>query len=83
MIKKIIIDVRNKAEFEQHHLPKSINIPVEFIYQQIQSVIPIKNTEIIVYCASGSRSKLAKVLLERLGYTNVTDGGAITDLINN
>jgi rhodanese-related sulfurtransferase len=33
-----------------------------------------KDADIIVYCLSGSRSNVAKHILERLGYTNITNG---------
>lgn len=79
-MQKIIIDVRTAAEYANDHLDLAINIPVEFIYGEIKKQNLDYKTPIMVYCASGSRSKLAKVLLERLGYTNVIDGGALKNL---
>jgi len=79
-MQKIVIDVRTAVEYEIDHLDSAINIPVEVIHGKIGEVITDKNTPLLVYCASGSRSKLAKVLLDRLGYTNVIDGGALKNL---
>ena len=39
------------------------------------SLIPDKSAPVIVYCASGKRSTLAKELLESKGYTNVLNAG--------
>ncbi len=33
-----------------------------------------KNTPIVVYCISGSRSNVAKHMLEDLGYTDIING---------
>ena len=35
---------------------------------------------IVVYCRSGNRSGQAKVILEKNGFTDVTNGGALKDM---
>lgn len=71
----IIIDVRTAEEYNTGHIDGSVNISVD----NISSVIYDKNSEIIVYCASGMRSADAADTLVDLGYTNVynLDGGLI------
>lgn len=66
----ILLDVRSKQEFEEGHLEGSINIPLYEIDKQLNK-IPDKQCTIIIYCASGHRSKQAKEKLENLGYENV------------
>ena len=69
----IILDVRSNEEVERGKIEGSIHIPVNEIHSKIESVIPEKNTRIIVYCLSGSRSFIAAEVLEDLGYINVFD----------
>lgn len=66
-----LIDVRSGQEYEEGHLDGSINIPVYNIENEIQKNVKNKNDIIILYCSSGSRSKKAKNILEKLGYTEV------------
>ena len=40
-----------------------------------------KGEEITIYCESGNRSMMAKMMLEEAGYKNVTDAGSINNLI--
>jgi rhodanese-related sulfurtransferase len=61
-----IIDVRSSNEFQYSNNPDSINIPVSEINEklsQINSGVPI-----IVCCATGTRSSMAKRLLSTKGY---------------
>lgn len=74
-----IIDVRELNEYEEGHLINSINIPLSII-ESINDVPEIsKDSKIIVYCRSGSRSKSAQTRLINMGYTNVYDMGGILD----
>lgn len=66
-----LIDVRSGQEYEEGHLDGAINIPVYNIENEIQKKVKDKNETIILYCSSGSRSKKAKNILEKLGYTEV------------
>ena len=75
----IILDVREKDEFDEGHIPNAILIPYTQIEQKAESVIPDKNKQILVYCRSGRRSKIASEALVKLGYTNVNEFGGIID----
>jgi len=66
----ILLDVRSKQEFKEGHLEGSTNIPLYEIENQIEK-LPNKNCTMIIYCASGHRSKQAKEKLEKLGYKNI------------
>ncbi len=70
-----LVDVRSEAEFENYSIPESINIPVG----KLVAGLPLidKKRSIIVYCASGSRSAMARLHLLRLGYKNIINGGGI------
>ena len=76
----VLIDVRSQDEYAEGHLPGAIHIPHDTIQQRISAYHLAKNTQIILYCASGHRSGLAQQALRRIGYTNVVNGGGIEDL---
>ena len=42
-------------------------------------MLPDKNAQILVYCRSGRRSKIAAEGLVKLGYTNIKEFGGIID----
>jgi len=72
----IIVDVRTKEEYEESHIKDAINIP----YNEIgESKVLDKNKMILVYCYSGSRSKIATDTLKSLGY-QVYDLGAYSKI---
>jgi rhodanese-related sulfurtransferase len=55
----IILDVREQWEYDENHLCDSILIPTSEINARIDELEPYKDSEIIVYCSSGSRSTQA------------------------
>ncbi|MDR4507560.1 MAG: hypothetical protein MRJ65_04870 [Candidatus Brocadiaceae bacterium] len=74
------IDVRTSKEFESGHVEDAINIPHDIIGQKITDITTNKDAEIHLYCRSGRRSGLAKRVLEKMGYTKVTNDGGYEDL---
>ena len=75
----VLIDVRTKAEYDEQHLSKAINIPNENIKDIKNHEEITKDTKIIVYCRSGSRSKNSANELVKMGYKNVYDLGAMSN----
>ena len=74
----IIIDVRSIPEYENRHIKGAVNIPVDNIdINTLEELITSKQSNIIVYCASGNRSKRAANIISQFGYTNVFDLGSI------
>lgn len=67
----ILIDVRSPQEYNEGHLDNSILLPEYEILKKIEDIIPNKNTKIILYCSSGTRSKKAQEELEKMGYKNI------------
>jgi rhodanese-related sulfurtransferase len=72
-----LLDVRTKAEYQEKHIPNSTLIPLDILEREVGSKIPDKNTEIFVYCRSGSRSSTAVQILLKQGYTKVYNLGGI------
>lgn len=64
-----LIDVRTKQEYDEGHLPGAINMCLYDIEKEIGKIN--KNSKIVLYCTSGTRSKTARDKLEKMGYENV------------
>lgn len=74
-MQRMIIDVREPEEFIKGHVQGAINVPPSDIMQGAAELKDIpKDTEIILYCVSGSRSNVSKQILESQGFSNVING---------
>jgi sulfur-carrier protein adenylyltransferase/sulfurtransferase len=67
----VVLDVREREEYEQGLIPGSIHIPRGNLETRIESRVPDRSTPIIIYCASGTRSAYAAKTMADLGYTDV------------
>lgn len=70
-----LIDVRSAAEYESGHIPTALNIPHTSIGGNPPHVP--KDTLVVLYCQSGSRSQAARATLTRNGYSNVVNFGSL------
>ena len=75
----IILDVREQDEFDEGHIAGSILLPYTEIENKAEEMLPDKDKQILVYCRSGRRSKIAAESLAKLGYTNIKEFGGIID----
>lgn len=74
-MKRIIIDVREPYEYNEHHVEGALNIPPSELLAGTKKLDGVaKDTEIILYCKSGSRSNASKQLFSELGFTNLING---------
>lgn len=78
----MIIDVRTSGEYELGHVSDSINIPLDVLSDEILKKNIPKDLPIILCCESGGRSSYAFMILQNLGFTNVTDGGSWRNFTN-
>jgi len=69
-----IIDVRTPGEFAGGHVKGSVNIPLNTLSGKLGKFK--KDEMLVTCCASGMRSRSAKVLLQSNGFTNVYNGGS-------
>ncbi len=67
----VLLDVRETEEWSDGQIPGALGIPRSFLEQRIEEKIPDKATEIVAYCAGGTRSAFAARTLADLGYRNV------------
>lgn len=75
----MIVDVREKAEYDEGYIPGAVLVPLGNILAEDLTLLPDKNQKLLVYCRSGNRSGQAAKKLVELGYTNVYDFGGIID----
>ena len=61
----ILIDVREKDEYDQGHLPKSFHVPRGVLEITVEKNLRDPQTELILYCAGGGRSAVAARALIR------------------
>jgi len=66
-----VIDVRERDEFVQGHLPNAVFIPRGYLELQIEQQQPDRSKPVVLYCAGGVRSALAARNLKEMGYEHV------------
>jgi len=75
-----VVDVRERDEWAEGHIPGAVHIPRGSLESRIEGVVPDRSQTVVVYCGSGSRSAFAAKTLEELGYGNVLSlAGGFTD----
>ena len=72
----VLLDVRTPQEYQEGHIPESKNVPLQQL-DNIVSVAKNKDIPLFVYCYSGSRSRQATGMLQRMGYSKVNNIGGI------
>ncbi len=61
----LLLDVRSAAEFSSGHIPGAVNVPVGELPRRVGG---LKKGPVVVYCASGARSAMARSLLKAQGF---------------
>ncbi|MBE2247561.1 MAG: MBL fold metallo-hydrolase [Candidatus Competibacteraceae bacterium] len=64
-----IVDVRKQVEYAISHIKGALNVPLDTLHQQMES-IP-KNKPVYLHCAGGYRSAIAASLLKAKGYEDI------------
>jgi rhodanese-related sulfurtransferase len=66
-----LIDVREDNEFAAAHAAGATHLGKGIIERDIETTVPDKDAELILYCGGGYRSALVADVLQNMGYTNV------------
>jgi rhodanese-related sulfurtransferase len=69
-----LVDVREPQEYRQGALPGAVNVPLPVIQQALHLLD--RDNPVLVYCATGRRSGMAKYLLEAHGFSEVHNIGS-------
>ena len=68
----VFVDVREREEWEEGTVPGAVHVPRGQLESRIEGLVPDRATELVLYCAGGSRSAFAAKALGELGYENVS-----------
>lgn len=71
-----LIDVRSLAEFNQGHVEQALNLPLDELTTAVSRRWPDQQQVLILHCASGVRSGIARRKLQRLGYVHAFNLGS-------
>jgi rhodanese-related sulfurtransferase len=71
-----LVDVRSLAEFNAGHAEGTINIPLQELQARQHELSQI--TPVVLACASGTRSGMAKMVLRKSGFKEVYNIGSWT-----
>jgi hydroxyacylglutathione hydrolase len=66
-----VLDVRTPHEWQQRHIPGSVNIPLNKLASRLDE-LP-REQPIVVHCAGGYRSSIAGSLLQQAGFGGVSE----------
>ena len=75
----LFIDVRSAGEFASGNAPGTINIPLQELNKSIKD-LP-RNSPIVLCCASGTRSGMAKMVFKKSGFNKVYNIGTWTKFL--
>src|SRR5881275_929549 len=67
----IVVDVRDKDEWDEGHIPGATHMSRGTIELDIEEKVPERNAMVICHCGGGGRSALAAESLQKMGYKNV------------
>lgn len=67
----LILDVRTQREYTMGHLENAMLIPVQELQSRINELEDHKNSEILVYCATGNRSTVASKIFIDAGFNKI------------
>ena len=67
----VIVDVREKDEWDEEHIPNATHLSRGTIELDIEEKVPDLNALIVCHCGGGGRSALAADSLQKMGYKNV------------
>jgi rhodanese-related sulfurtransferase len=72
----LLVDVRTSSEFAAGHVDGACNVPLDQIGRRARELGPTSRP-VIVYCASGTRSAMAKRALKKAGFDEVYNLGSM------
>jgi len=76
----ILVDVRSPEEYASGHAPDTINIPLNSLSTELKKFS--RDKIIVVCCASGTRSAMARKLLQTNGFKKTYNAGPWKVLLN-
>ena len=73
----LVIDVREKSEYDEGHVRYAINISVSDIEKKLHYIDDLKDKNIITICRSGKRSRAAAEILRKNGFKKLFNADGV------
>jgi phage shock protein E len=70
----VIVDLRTAYEYDQGHIPRSLNIPIDRLRANIDRIRDLRRP-VILCCATGGHCWEAAAILREAGIQRVINGG--------
>ena len=71
----LVIDVREPDEYAKKHIKGALNIPPSELMEGSPQLDGVeKDTQLVLYCVSGSRSNVAAHILSQQGFSDIING---------
>lgn len=67
-----VLDIRNKDEFRNGHLPNAINIPAKDVQKRITELNNYKEKPLIIVCKTGTTAGATGAILAKEGFSNLS-----------
>jgi len=74
----LVIDVREKYEYDAGHVRYAINISLNDIGNRLSDIADLKDKNIIVICRSGRRSRAAAEILHKHGFKKLFNAAGVS-----
>ena len=68
----VVLDVRDKKEFDQGHIVNAVNIPFAVLSGRIDELKKYREQPVVVACKQGQNSGSAGTLLRKAGFDNIS-----------
>jgi rhodanese-related sulfurtransferase len=66
-----VLDVRSAREYRSGHIPGALHIPHSQVSGRLDELQPYRDDDIVVYCESGVRARMAQNALTKAGFRRV------------
>lgn len=76
----VFVDVRTPAEYARGHVAGATLIPLQEVGDRWKELRAQRNRRILVYCRTGSRSRVATRLLRSKGFARAENAGGMGGL---
>ncbi len=73
----VVVDVRNKDEFEKGHIEQALHLPLDTIETSLKKLNKVRGKPLILVCQSGGKAAKAAAVLKKNEFEDlyVLDGG--------
>lgn len=76
----VFVDVRTPAEYARGHVAGATLIPLQEVSDRWKELRDQRNKRMLVYCRTGSRSRVATRLLRSKGFAKAENAGGLGGL---